>query len=717
MPQKSITDLNQLYGEMDQVDQEVFAEMRGNLLLVSGEHYSKYTSRYWNRIRDSGNLASEQKLRLTQNHTQKISKIYKNNILSYSPGVTVVPHNDTELQDIKDAELSESVWMYGKNRYKLKEKTREWCSEFVDIGEVAVKIFYDPDAGKFLGHEAEMGEDGQPVVGEDGEMVSSKNAKFSGDFIFETVFGFNLLRPKDCKKLSEAKVLCIRKMAGKTELESRVEGDPEKIKLLKESHDRTYMVFNQTESMYGQSKDDVMLREYYYRPCHEYPQGYYYITTEDGILWEGELPFGVFPIITQTFDDYATTPRGRSIIKQIRPYQAEVNRAASKMAEHQITLGDDKLLIQSGTKIANGGQAPGIRAVTYSGVPPTILAGRDGSQYLAYMNAKIEEMYAVAMIHEDMEKKQDGVIDPYTMLFKSLKQKKSFGIYSTKFEQFLTDVCVTYLQLAKHYFDDERVIHAVGRREQLNLVEFRGTDEMSVKIKVEAQSDDLETKMGKQITMTQFLQYAGSQLDKEDIGKILKNMPFANVDESFNDLTIDYENSKNIILQMDRGEAPYIGEKDNHNYMIKKLTHRVKMADFRFLPPQVQQLYSQTIEQYNQLASEELQKLQALEQGFIPAQGHLVPVDFYVVDPASPGKTRRARIPYDSLNWLIKKLEVQGLTLDALEEMQTSAQAGIAKHALSSGAVKPQAQFGEGGSPGQGLPSSPPPISGMPPGG
>ena len=45
---------------------------------------------------------------------------------------------------------------------------------------------------------------------------------------------------------------------------------------------------------------------------------------------------------------------------------------------------------------------PGVRAIQVSGAPPTILPGRDGSQYLAYMQAQIEEMYQVAMLEEEV---------------------------------------------------------------------------------------------------------------------------------------------------------------------------------------------------------------------------------------------------------------------------------------------------------------------------
>jgi len=72
---KSISDLNSMFQKSEDADRELFAEMRSNILLVSGEHYSKKNNRFWNRLRDSRLLNVNQKLRLTKNHTQRITKI------------------------------------------------------------------------------------------------------------------------------------------------------------------------------------------------------------------------------------------------------------------------------------------------------------------------------------------------------------------------------------------------------------------------------------------------------------------------------------------------------------------------------------------------------------------------------------------------------------------------------------------------------------------
>ena len=62
--------------------------------------------------------------------------------------------------------------------------------------------------------------------------------------------------------------------------------------------------------------------------------------------------------------------------------------------------------------------------------------------------------------------------------------------------------------------------------------------------------------MGKVLGMNHTLQYVGQQLTREDIGRMMRAHPYMNMEESFDDFTIDYDNAKNDILALERGEVP-----------------------------------------------------------------------------------------------------------------------------------------------------------------
>lgn len=670
--------LDSNYTSAESIDKEVFAEMRSGLLLVAGEHYAKKDSSFFRRIRDSKDLSREQKLRLVKNHTRKICQIYANNICSPNPSVGFSPKDESSTHDKKAAELNKSVWQDAVQRYKLDQKGDEWVDSYVQIGEVHVKIFWDPNKGVVSGYEQSMDEFGEPMFDENYMPIADETKPvMSGEFVFEEVYGFNLLRPPEAKSLDEAEWLGIRKMVDRDIL---IKQNPDKKAMIQEDQDETYTIFDVNKGGYEKSSKQTMVREFYYRPSQKYPNGYFYICTKNGVLSEGELPAGVFPIVTQCFDKLKTTPRGRSPIKTMRPYQAEINRAASKIAEHQITVGDDKLLIQNGTKISAGATVHGIKAVSVTGVEPKFLSGRDGSQYLAYMQANIVEMYQVMMVQEDSEFKESNV-DPYTLLFRSARDKKRFQRYIKGYETFLINLAKTYLQLAKKQLPDDAAIMAFGKSEQINIQEFRSVDDICYEIKVESQADDIETKLGKQLVQNHILQYVGPQLGKDEIGKIIRQMPYVNNEEAFDDLTIDFDSATNDILALDRGERPPIGQYDSHPYMIKKLSLRMRKPDFRFLSPEIQQNYVQKITLHQEFDAKNKLELQRAEQGIIPTSGALIPVDFYKTVPNSTGGTKevKVKVPYSSIDWLIKQMEAQGVVMETLADVPEGAQAQVAQ--------------------------------------
>lgn len=686
-----IGELNQLYDDAESCDAELFAEQRSNILLVSGNHYAKRGGRFWanvNTLRRQENITRQQKIRLTKNHIQKITKTYVNNILTFAPGVTVAPKNESELSDQKAAELNNSVWAYIKEKENLKSLNRQLAHDYIELGEAAVKVFFDPQGGPFKGYEPVYGEDGNPVFDENGEPQA--NPVFHGAVKFERILAFNLLRDPSAKAWNDSRYVCYRKMVPLRDLRRQFKDDEDKLKMITESSDKTYQVFDGASGSYKDSDGLVMVREFYFRPNGEFPDGYYYITTENGILFEGVLPLGVFPIIYVGFDEFGTSCRAYSIIKQLRPYQAEVNRSASKIAEHQITLGDDKVILQNGGSITPGGTAHGIKAVKVTGTSPTVMPGRNGEQFLGYMSSQISEMYAISNVEEDSQEKMTQV-DPYALLFRGIREKKKFVIYGEKFQEFMVAVAKAGLRLAKAYFPADAMIPVFGRKELVNIPEWKSSDDLCYQIVVEPQTEDAETKMGRQLSLNHILQYAGNSLEPSDMGKVIRSMPYVNEEEIFSDLTIDYDNATNDILAMDRGQFVPPNKHDNHEYIVKRLVHRMKQADFKFLSPQIQQMYDAKLAQHEKAIVIAEREKQAAASGYIPSGGYLISCDFYVPSADPTKLPKRARVPFEALQWLLKKLEEQGMSQKAIQAMDSGVVQDMNRMGLSQQA-NPQGQ-------------------------
>ncbi len=691
----TLAELDTIYRESDTVDSKPFAEMRSNLLIISGDHYNRHRFALYERLRRESGVPEETRLRLVKNHTQYITGMTEDNILSAAPDVGFSPQHDRELQDQKKAELHHAVWLDAKYRYRLDERKTDWVKDYVRIGEVVTKIFWDPDGGKVVAYQQKVDDDGAPLfIGMQGELTLDDGSSvgmqhpmapdwnapvFEGAFVFEKVYGFNLLRPSECTDIRDAEQLTIRKMIDKDLLLKKY---PEHAKIINPTENKTFKVFDGT-TYRQQSAKEVLVREFWFKPCYKYPRGYYFITTLDGILDEGELPGGIFPIVYQAYETAQTSPRGYGPVRALRPYQMEINRTASKIAEHQMTVGDDKLVTTEGAKVSSGIKIPGIRHVTIrGGYEAKYFAGRDGGQFFPHMQSQIQEMYQIAGFKEELEE-MPAQLDPMVLLARAARQKKRFSRHIAGFERFFIQVAQTFLALAKVHYPDDMVIRAIGRSEIVNMPEFKSSDDLGYEIHVEAQSEDVETKLGRQLALNNAIQYLGNKLEREDIGKILRNMPYANIEGAFDEFTMDSDQVTNEILSLDRGDQPPISYYANHDYAIKRLTFRMGQPDFNYLDGRIRQNYQKKLAIHEQMKAFQIQQVQRMEQGIIPTGGYLATVDLYVPDPADPTKQRRLRIWSNSLNWLLQQLQAQGTALDSIEEMSTGAKADIAGQVLS----------------------------------
>lgn len=714
-----IGELNELYTKADSADASLFSEMKSNVLLVNSEHYRHLDRRLTDRTQGNDSISDRQKIRITKNHTQRIVGRIKNGIAGLTPNLKAFPHNESEQQDKKNAELNNSVLTYGKERYDLDELKEDWIEDFVDMGEVACKIYWDAGIGDVVGYKQAIDENNNPIfidpVGNPTvesqtikqsldpmtglptqEVVPHKEAPdeeapvYGGDFVFETILPFNLLRDPASETMKASPYIIIRKMMEVPKIKALVEaafsGDEldEKLKHIKADSETTYRVFDTNKGHYEDGKGKVMLREYYFRPCAKYPKGYFVISTQSGILFEGKLPFGIFPIAWRGNKKIQTSPRGRSPIKVLRPLQYEANRLSSKIVENQLINGDDKIITPPGAKMSQGALLPGVRNFTASG-QPVVIPGRTGDQYLPHYDKIIEEMYQIVdeMVDDDGQSAQ---LDVHQLMYRGIQRKQKYGRPAKEFQYFLKEVYWIYLELAKKYFDENRYIRAVGRNEAINIQEFRSADPLSVSIKLEEQTDDSESVLGKSISLQNVLQYIGKDLPKEAIAKVVMNLPYANGEAIFSDLLLTQKNIENDLLALDRGEQVQAGQDDEHHLYIQQITNRMKAPDFKQLSPQIQQNYSQVRDQHRSMEADQQKQLLMAEQQAIPMDGNLVKCDVYV---QVGDKQQRMTIPENSLEWLKDKLDMQGMSQQRLGVMGHADQVAVAQQAIQA-AHQPQ---------------------------
>lgn len=689
MSDKMLQDLNKMYTDGETADKSLYAEMRSNLLLISGDHYIKRNWKALQSLRDNSSINEEQKIRIMKNHTNKIFKGYVNRLVSAAPGTKIKPNNEKEPQDQKAAEMHSAVWAFTKKQIEFPELRTQFAEDYVGIGEVWVRIAWDWDKGYLKKQEPIMEE----VTLEDGTVetrdTGKKNNYFSGGIDAKRIFGFNVFRPKNCQDVKKAPWLGIRYMES---IEDLQEMHPKLKDKIKEDSQQAFLVFDVNTSEYATTKDQILVKEVYYRPNPKYPKGYFYKYINATILDEGELPAGVFPLRFAGFDAIPTHPRYNSPVKQWKPYQVEINRMSSKMAEHQVTLGDDKVIIQNGGKLSHGGNYPGIRALSATGGAVSVVSGRTGEQYLNVLSSTITEYYQNAMVPEDAESASiTGQVDPYALLMTLSKWRTRFATHIERFERFLVEVTEVCLELTRYYIEDDELIQAIGKHEQINIPEYKKAQALGYQITLEEASDDMESRIGRKLSMDRYIQYAGANMTKEDIGKFIRLDPYLNKEQLFSDYTMAYDNATNDILALDRGQMPVMSKYryPQVEYILQRLSNRMGQADFQYLEPKIQQMYEQVMQQYQQILTQAVQEQAALNADMIPTDGPLVRTDFWVPSKKDPLKQERLALPNSTLIWIWDRVQKQGMTMDVLQQQQ---QAVVSDVARSMKASQPQQQ-------------------------
>lgn len=686
-----ISKLNELYDRADEADKRLFAEMRSNILIVSGEHHRKIKGALDATLRNL-EVNKSKRLMLTKNHTQKITSDIKDIFISQLSDFALCPRNENELSDVKASELANSVWLWGKSQLSWDDLMDRCVNSFVDVGEVCTKVFFDKTQGDIKGYDQLVGEDGNPMFTDAmGQMTDQPQDEFGnphkpapdktkpiffGKAIIEKLDAFNLLRHADASTMKESPVLIYRKMMDVKKAKQMFASDDEEMAAkITESANRTYKIFDSAKGGFSDSKGQVMIREYYFRKCQDYPSGYYYIATDNTVLTHGEIPFGhlgeiAFPIKHNGYDIIETCPRYSSPIRPLRPYQIEINRAASQQATHAVTTGDDKLILHTGATVSKGADLPGIRTIHVSGPPPTILAGRAGEQFVSGIEANIAEMYRVARLPEN-ESSSAQVTEPQAELFKSVKQRARFSRPMARFERFAKENVETYIFLQQKYLPEDQVIRATGRSEAVNVSEFKNVDRSDFIIEVQPVSGDYHTMFGKQIELETISQYLGKDLPMEAKAALIRSFPYLNKEPVLKEMMIEYEAPVNMILAIDRGDEFVPNKYDDVETMLKRLYMRTRQADFKFIAPETQDYYFSVIQEYEKIKAQQEEAMLRAQKGTIPTSGGLVKVDYYVNDVNTKGNVtqKRATLPSDSVEWLIKTLEEQGISQDRLNDL------------------------------------------------
>ena len=635
----NLNDLNAVYDEANNKDRALFAEMRTNIKIRNGEHYNTSARKIIEGFRNSGMIDKESKIRLTKNYAYSITDEYINSIVTRSGSIVASPFNKGDIRDTKKANMFNSVFEWFRQTNNYSSLREDLVNDFVVIGETYVVLRYDYDYGDIIG----AAEDGTPVK--------------SGRIVADVRYGFEAKRDPEAKSFDDCRYIIFDRYIDKTDAKKLLQDAGVNEGVLIDSTTKSALAYDYATGSYINDNSKCVFREMYVRPCSAYPNGKYILFNQNAICVFIDLPAGLFPVYQAGFAKITASPRSSSILRVIRPFQVEINRASSKMAEHQITIGDDKMIMYGGSKLTSNKVLDGVRMLNVDGQKVDVLQGRTGEQYLGYIQKEIEGMHDVAKVRYLLEDKQTQA-DPYTILYRSMKDKAIFSIYINRFVEFEKAMFKGVLSLAKYYLTPDHAIKIVGKNEMVNIEELYDMSENDCDIKVEDIGSDLESRFGRIMTTNHVLQYAGSSMQPDQLGRIIKNLPYGDSDEIMDPMTITYDIAVNTIMTLDKGDLPVV-EPPDLDYMINSISLRMAKPDFKYLDASIKMNYNNYMTVLKEMKSSLMLQEQQAQMGQVPAGGFLTTINASWTNPAT-GKVERIKAPSEAIAWLMSTLQRQG---------------------------------------------------------
>ena len=651
-------DLKRLVYQSARHDKPYAAEVRRNLRAVNGLFYTNRNQNE-NRYGDGGRLPnilnnidnSEQRVQISLNQITRVSEFFQALIISHAPIGKAYGANKDERQDIKAAEISNHVLDHINQICNFPALRDQIGETFINAGEGACKIYFDPDKG----HLVRTDENGRGI--------------FSGDITMEPILPFNLLMDPMVDSPDESKWFAIKKIIHVNDLKNLI--GPEKFEELKlefrnvdgtpELNREGFRVLD-TSMEVAELNNHLIMFEVYFRPCPDYPMGAYFYVCENQILFSGELPGGIFPICIGRCHIIPTSPRGRAgFINRAIPYQANFNRAHSKMVEIQAALGDTKILVQNGSTIgADSIMAPGVRAFTFEtsapGEAPVVLEERTGESYISYikeLKMSMDESLSIRDFVGSQGSESDKIM---SIAVASLKHKRRYAPIINRFDKLVVDIQNTALELARHHYEDGKIIKMAGRQEAVNISEFKGVDRNTFSINIKPSVEDADSSLLKSLEVRDAFQYI--QDDSVDKAALLKELPFLSKMTSVNSLSNKSKTAENKILALDRGEKVTPIKYEDYKYILDKLIVRVSEPDYKFLDQSIKDNYAEAINLYQDMIAETERRAKMAEKGPYTTSGPMDKLPIWIKDPQT-GKVIQMRAPTMAIYEFAQALEEQ----------------------------------------------------------
>jgi hypothetical protein len=569
--------------------------------------------------------------------------------------VFVVTPTTGDQEDANAADLAERIVRYQWEHLKMPElalKALEW-SRICGAG--FLKCYWDPTIGDQ--QSVLVGPDGQPVpdpqtgrpMRGDEQMAQMFATQFNarvisktisqGDLRVEVRSPFQMFVDPLCDSFSEAEWVIEESIKSADYVSERYGA-----KIKPDTPANPGMVEGRMLGAGGAGVagsggyNGVRIREYWRKPCAEYPKGARIVWTKQTVLESDMRPFDPMPYVMLTGIPVPGRLWPMSVVDLLRGPNTELNKTLSQMAENRNRVGNPTLLaskqaVQNAEKFQEATMMPG--GVYYFddlGSPnalPTYLQAPSLPDYVVEtLQRNLQAIEDISGQHEVTNANvPPGVTAASAITLLQEADDTRLGLAMADYEEQLGRFGSKVLDLVSNFYTDARTIRIAGDDGAWEIFDFKGAMlRGNTHVEVQAGSAFPQSKAAKQAMiqdwMTFFVQ-SGNAPHGRQLAQFLRDSGMGASDRLVQEYTTDENqvNRENTLLSL--GQPLPINDYDNNQAHVDGHTDYQKQPRYASFSPAIKQVFDAHIMAQRQALAQEQQQqmaVQAQAQGQPPPQ-------------------------------------------------------------------------------------------------
>jgi len=377
----------------------------------------------------------------------------------------------------------------------------------------------------------------------------------------------------------------------------------------------------------GSTYKGIKIRQYWAKPCEQFPAGVRVVWAQGKVLDRDDKPFDPFPFIMYTGIPVPGRLWGMGIVEILQGSQTELNKVLSQMAENRNRLGNPtgiaakQAIGDPETFLEKVSEAGGWHFFDESGSqhpipqylePPTLpdyvkelpdqirRAMEDLSGQHEVTNAQVPPGVTAASAITLL---QDA--DDTRLALAVADHEEGLGIIGTKI-----------LEHIQRFYTDSRIIKIAGDDGAWQIFDFRNTDlHDNTHIEVQAGSTFPQNLASKQAMMRDIITMmtqTGNGLHGRQLSQFFRDMGLGATDHLIEEYTVNETqvNRENVLL-MQGNDLPVNPNVDDVQSHIDGHTDMMKSARYANAPPQVKQVFEKHLQLHlNQQQQQQQEQLQ-----------------------------------------------------------------------------------------------------------